>query len=279
MALVIKIAGTQGGSAQKLYKDALVNEGTLLLHDFSNRGCLNDFDVSNGATVYDLASDVSKDKLGINNTSSMNLTGGTENLELTAGKGIDFKQISVNCSLANPKGLDMGADLLDYLYDNQPRTLAIFWARKTEDGTGSMLFLASGDETSQFINFRSTSSFHIRIANGSNGATIPAVGELYQIGVEFNQAGQPVRRFVNGLYSGEGITTPTGYDTNYSTLLLGARYPNSSSGNLVFYRHMIVDLSLTDMTSEEIVAKDYNYCYGIGEYAGLPTKRPFIDAV
>lgn len=282
MALIIKIAGvSSGGDPVKMYGDALVNEGSLLAYDFSNKGCLTQERVDDGAPFYDLAREVSFKKLGIDNNSVMNLSGGNTSLELTSGKGIDYGQLAVNSgSGSNYKGFDLGSDLLNYLNSEQPRLLAVYWARKSVSGNGAIYFLSSSDSPSNLnLEFRSTSSFHIRVAGGASGGVSPGVGEIYQVAVEYNGDGQPMRRFVNGALSGEGSQLPGSFTPDFDTLILGSRFPRTDESNLVFYRGLVYDLNHSELTSEEIVAKDYNYCYGIGEFAGKPTKRPFIDTV
>ena len=279
MAIVIKIAGFKSDGAEtKIYGDALVNEGTLLLHDYSNTGCLRGFDVSNGAPVADLAALVSKDKLGIDNASIMNTEGAPSELTLTPGRGIDLEYLRSISSASNHRGMDLGTDLPQYLYDNQPKTLLTYWVR-ARLAAGGIVFLTTGEPSFNFlVGALSPSIFQGRVANGtSGGASIDAEYKLVQYSVEFNQVGSPLRIYVNGIYSADGGSNATGFDAGFEKLLIGSRASNPNAVDAFLYRLMIVDLDKSEYTAAEIVQKDWEYCNGIGEYAGLPTKRPFID--
>lgn len=283
MALVIKIAGFKSEEeGLTLYKDALVNEGTLLLHDYSNKGNLRGGYISHGSPFYDLASDVSNDKLGVDNFGTMHLP---ENLDikLTDGKGLPMNDIlQYSTSASDEKGVNMGNDLSDYLFEKQPRTLALYWVRSSAEQTIGSNFLSSGSSNDRnLILNTSTTAFQASIAGGSSGSE--PLGQsgmkLVQYAVEFN--GTDNRRFVNGVFRGGGSISPTGFISETRGLLLGARTstPSGRFTDTVVYRIMIVDLDKSELTAEQIVKKDWEYCNGIGEFAGLPTKRPFIDTV
>lgn len=282
MALVIKIAGLfSGGESPVVYKDALVNEGTLLLHDYSNRGCLREFSIKHNSTFFDLASDVSKDKLGIDNEGFMDLPENPD-IELTEGRGIPMNSIIKYASSVNPKGVNMGTDLTDYLYEEQPRLLALYWARASDEQTINSVFLSSGNQSDRNIVLNtSASSFQGSLAGGSSGSEPLGEGslKLVQYGVEFSGAGLNNRGFVNGNFKETGSIIPTGFIKETDGLLLGSRIsvPEDRNTNTVVYRLMIVDLDKAGMSAEEIVQKDWEYCTGTGQYAGLPTRRPFID--
>lgn len=283
MALVIKIAGlVSGGESPVVYKDALVNEGSLLLHDYSNRGCLKDFSINHGSAFYDLASDVSKDKLGIDNGGVMNLPE-NPNIELTEGKGIRIEDIRLHATSSNPRGVNMGKDLLDYLYQENPNTLTIYWARaSTQEGGGEIL--TSGSSSDRHIRMNtSVTGFQSSLAGGTSGShSLTPELKLVQYAVEYDKGREFNRRFINGVgSSGLGTIPATGFTDDYSDLLLGVRSatPAENVTTTVVYRVMIVDLDKAGMSAEDIVKQDWEYCTGTGQYEGLPTKRPFIDVV
>lgn len=280
MSLVIKIAGFKSeGDGLTIYKDALVNEGSLLLHDYSNKGSLRNNSINHGSPFYDLASDVSKDKLGVDNFGTMDLPDYLD-LELTDGGGIPFNKINEFSSSTEQKGVDMGADLPQYLYDNNPNILAIYWGRVVGENSAGALFLSTGDSNDRNLSLRiSPTNYQGIIAGGSSGSN-PISEDIIQygikyIGTEFNS------KFVNGVLSGNGTVATSGFDDGFSTLLLGSRvsYPSNVATGFVLYRVLIFDLDKSELTAEQIVKKDWDYCNGIGEFAGLPTKRPFIDKV
>lgn len=281
MALVIKIAGFKSDGAEtKIYGDALVNEGTLLLHDYSNTGCLRGFDVSNGAPVADLAALVSQDKLGIDNSSHMNTEGAPSELTLTPGRGIDLEYLRSISNSSDHRGFDLGTDLPQYLYDNQPKTLLTFWVRARQ-AAGSIVFLSTGGPSFDFLlGAVSSASFQGRVANGRSGSVnVDAGYKLVQYSVEFNQVGSPPRVYANGIYLADGVANATGFDAGFEKLFIGSRFGTSLAVDAFLYRLMVVDLDASEYTAAEIVQKDWEYCTGTGQYAGLPTKRPFIDAV
>lgn len=279
MALVIKIAGFKSDGAEtKIYGDALVNEGTLLLHDYSNTGCLRGFDVSNGAPVADLAASVSRDKLGIDNASIMNTEGAPSELTLTPGRGIDLEYLRSISSSSNHRGMDLGTDLPQYLYDNQPKTLFTFWVRARQ-AAGSIVFLTTGGPQFDFLlGSVSPATFQGRVANGRSGSvSVDSDYKLVQYSVEFNQVGSPLKVYSNGGHLTDGTTNATGFDAGFENLFIGNRFNTSLAVDAFLYRLMVVDLDKSEYTAAEIVQKDWEYCTGTGEYAGLPTRRPFID--
>lgn len=280
MSLVIKIAGFKSeGEGLTLYKDALVNEGSLLLHDYSNRGSLRNGSIKHGSPFYDLASDVSKDKLGIDNFGTMDFPDYLD-LELTDGGGIPFNKINEFSSSTDQKGVDMGDDLPQYLYDNNPNLLAIYWGRVVGENSAGALFLSTGDSNDRNLSLRiSPTNYQGIIAGGSSGSN-PVSDNIIQYGVRYTGA-EYNSKFVNGVLSGSGTVPTTGFDENFSTLFLGSRvsYPSNVATGFILYRVLIYDLDKSELTAEQIVKKDWEYCNGIGEFAGLPTKRPFIDTV
>src|SRR5690625_662308 len=281
MALVIKIAGFKSDGAEpKIYGDALVNEGTLLLHDYSNTGCLRGFDVSNGAPVADLAALVSKDKMGIDNASNMNTEGASSELTLTPGRGIDLEYLRSISSASNHRGMDLGTDLPQYLYDNQPKTLLTYWVRARQ-ADGGISFLTTGGTSSGLIRCAiSPTTFQGRVAGGTSGVvSVDSDYILVQYAVEFYQVGSPLRVYADGIYVGDGSSNATGFDAEFEKLLIGSRASTPNTVDAFLYRLMVVDLDASEYTAAEIVQKDWEYCNGIGQYAGLPTKRPFIDTV
>src|SRR5690625_1963614 len=85
MSLVIKSLGTTAPEgAERLYRDALVTEGSLFLVDFSNRGTLDNYSLEPGAPVMDLAREAAAE-LGVVTTANSSFMPGHQ---LTEGKGV-----------------------------------------------------------------------------------------------------------------------------------------------------------------------------------------------
>lgn len=101
--------------AKKLYKHALVEHGTLAMFDFSNGGTTDNFDVTDGAKIYDLARESSL-LLGIDNqgTSQRNNIGATPSL--TPGRGFT----NIYNTSGSGRGVVFGTDIMSYLATNTP---------------------------------------------------------------------------------------------------------------------------------------------------------------
>lgn len=280
MQLVIKVKGVfaPAGSSQKLYNDALVDEGTLVLHDFSNANTLDNFSFVNGSAVNDLA-DKNANLLGINNGTVLDVSESAVPVLTSEGKGVDVASISLNAFSA-PKGIVMGDSLSDYITEEQPRILWLFWVRPKPVIPVIAVFSGTSGAITQgnFLHARLSTSGEVavRMASGGSGS-VPTNGQLIQMAVEYQGAGLPLKRYVNGEFSGEGTTVPTTFGVAENQFNIGS--VDARQAAIYYYRGFITDLDRSPYTAAELVKRDWDYCNGIGEFAGKPTKRPFIDAV
>lgn len=273
MGIVLKIRDKKASSdAPVLYRDALVNKGTLMLHDFSNGGSFLNEEIKSGTELYDLGRDVSF-PLGINNSAKLKTAEGKENdVVFTEGKGIEISSFTEDAGLSSPQGFDLGKDVMNYLTQNKP-VLFIIWVRSSGESRGR--FLTSGGEASTTLIFSKTATISSRVAGISSGGISYQEGDLYQFCVEFRGVGQRLKKYVNGTYHSESSEEAIGFDATEETLLIGSR--SIANPDVVFYRDAIFDLEKSPFTAEELVRKDWEYCTGTGEFLGKPTKRPFID--
>lgn len=275
MALVIKtnrIVSPEG--AEKLYRDALVTKGSLILHDYSNRGNLDNYNITTDSPVWDLARDASLD-LEINN-STLSLAGQNE---LTEGKGLDRSKMTGTLPAGSVVGFDLGLDLANYLVENQPRSVFTAWVRRPTTAAGRILSMP----TSEGIGWNATINFggsEYTVAMSFAGAAgLGIAGDrFHQVSLEFIGIGQPLNIYVDGEFYGNSTGDATGFSAPSASTKIG-RFEGSLVSNPILYRFFIEDLDISGRTALEVVKKDWDYCNGIGEYIGLPTKRPFIDNI
>lgn len=275
MGVVLKINGKKAPEgAPLLLRHALVNEGSLMAHDFSNGGSFVSNDIRNGSELVDLSREISLGH-GVDNRAFLVTAPGKEDsVEYTAGKGIRIGSFTQSGGLENPQGFDMGLDLPNYLADNQPNFLAIFWVRNVGSNNGS--FFSCTGEGNYFFSFRKTSTFHCWLAGTSSGGVAATNGKLFQFGVEFRGAGLPLRRYIDGVINGESDGAATGFDSGeILPALIGSR--SIANTDVVYYGDFMYDLGKTSKTAEELVKENWDYVQGTGVYAGKPTKRPFVD--
>jgi len=278
MALIIKTTGTEApAGAEKLYRDALVAPGTLLLHDFSNRGTLQNFSIGQGDPLYDLGRDTSI-PLDVDNSTSMDYN--TEDVsapELTPGRGFSAENLGVIPPEKSFLGFNLGRSLLEYLYTQQPNIVMIIWARNPGPSANPIVTSNSSDGGGNGypirVNFSGGTSINASIAGAAGGPT--SLPGLIQYSVEYKGEGEPIRRYVNGQFEGEGSDAYLFGDPSRD-LVIGKDGPSPTG---VLYRWLIEDLDVSGRSAEDIVKKDWEYCTGTGEYEGLPTKRPFIDTL
>ena len=281
MALVIKTSKVKAPEgAQLLYRDALVSEGSLLLADFSNRGTLLDFSLTDRNPVKDLSRDVSE-KLGIDN--SVLFRSNNPSLELTEGYGLTFDQLGGNPGSADNLGIDYGTDLLNYLSSKTSGILVTFWARIQEGITqGGGIVSSTGDGGGNNFPLR----IAVTITESTKRATLSVAGTPYhvdgldnisQISVEYRGSGLNNRTFLNGFETGVTSDPAAEFGTPLSSLVIGK--PDQTNRAGVIYRYLIEDLDISGRSADSVVKKDWEYCTGTGEYEGLPTKRPFIDTL
>lgn len=277
MGIVLKVNGAKApADAPVLLRHALVNDASLMAHDFSNGGSFPGGNVQNGSELVDLSKEISLG-LGLDNSAIMKTAAGKEDaVQYTDGGGILISSFTQGATMENPQGFNVGLDLPQYLIDNQPPLLAIFWVRATGPVAGA-LFNCDG-ESSYFFHMRRTSTFHGRLAGVSAGGVAVEVGKFYQYAMEFRGTGQTLRRYVDGVLVGEGADPATGFSAgDMLAANIGSRA--SSNPDVVYYGDFVYDLSLTNKTAAELVQENWDYINGTGVFAGKPTKRPFIDTV
>lgn len=268
--LVIKNNLLSGGT-QKLYRDVIVEKGTLFCLDFSNAGCLRNDDLT---TVRDLALE-SKQELGITDNVSFDVTDRGVVPALNANKGYPI----VNLGSYNVNSYDSGLNIFgidEYLFNEQPENVIItLWV-----GTGSITEAASNEwiRAGNRDNFRATgaldqTSMHFTASSLVN----ESLPNIKQLSVERQGVGLPNKIYINGKYVGEGSANAILFSENTAgnPFSIGAKAPLTDT-NLVLYRAFMEDLTVSGRTALEVVQKDYNYVNGIGEFAGIEP-RPFAN--
>lgn len=280
MALVIKtLERTADTTAEQLYRDALVDNGTLILHDYSNRGSLNNFSIDKGAIVRDLSRESSL-LLGVNNASE--IFSNNDSQQLTPGKGIDRSVFTGSIPSGGVLGYDIGLQLANYLYTQQPNSLFVFWARKP--GTvaqGRILTAPTLIGNGYNLTINASLSGGDSIITGSFAGTV-STGVFddgaVQVGLEFVGAGQPLKVYLNGTLQGNSSGNAVGFGEPTGTTKIG-RSDGTTTADTKLYRWFVEDLTVSGRSAVDIVKKDFEYCTGTGQFSGLPTKRPFIDLI
>lgn len=272
MTLIIKsIGSTAPAGAKKLYRDALVENGTLLLYDFSNRGTLNNFSVSNGSPVFDLARE-SSIPLGVNAAAKVSSL--TDN-NLTPGRGFTPQGYTG----AGGQGIIIPSEILDYLSSSQPNSILILWVRSSPSFATAGRLITSFPPSSPATAF---ADIRITIAANQNGTVVFGRGAgtaistngLVQIAVEFRGVGQATRTYQNGQLLGNSGTAD-GFEGIAENLGIG-KMEGAAAAHAALYRMMIEDLSVSSRSALEVVQKDYNYVHALGEFEGIP-QRPFVS--
>lgn len=278
MGLVIKITGADAQGGSKLYRDALVSTGTLILQDFSNKGTLDDFSLAQNAPVHDLSRDVSKNILNINNFSNFNHNASVTPA-LTNGKGLDTSTLGINTGGALKLGINYKRDLLDYLGDNPNNNiLLICWVRSIAVGTGTFVTSTNTDNLYPIRMHQGSSNIiSITLAGTAGPGTVLSNDVIAQVGVEFTGIGNELNCYLDGNDNGQSDNVATGFGTPNSDLVLGKIDTIQRGG--IMYRWLIEDLTVSGRTAAEVVQDDWEYCNGIGKYAGTNSKRPFITEI
>ncbi|NKI28266.1 hypothetical protein HCG49_17060 [Arenibacter sp. 6A1] len=275
MTLVIKSLGTTAPSgAKKLYRDALVVNGTLFHVDFSNRGSLNNFNIRKDSLVYDLSRE-SSIPLGITTTGSVNLISDID-LTLTDGKGFTLE--NPNLPVNKNQGLYFNAaDLMSYLVNNQPHCVWVGWARRkinADDTNNELVRSVSGGDYS-IKNIRSNITYNTLTPTFGGGSyQIPInEGELFQFAIEFT-SGQKNKVYLNKNFIGDGSVVSSGFIPADKFGLFNSNVGTPTGA--AFYRTFIEDLDVSGRKVEDILQKDWQYVHGIGQFEGVE-KRPFVD--
>lgn len=280
MGLVLKTKNTIALATEKLYKDALVSNGTLLLHDYSNRGTLYNYQVKHGFPFRDLSDSKA---LGINNEPNYINAYVQEN---PLSKGFGLKMYGWGAAAgSNLLGFNLKKDLLDYLASNSTHEFIFsFWVRRNPVITGSGAFLTS----TQTVGGNTTNVLRLNISSGGNivptiaGSTVTtdintSNGLLYNITAHYKGSGQKMSVYINGAYKRETEDDALGFGTNSSDLVIG--FTGGSTPAALLYRVMIEDLTISGRSASEVVSKDWAYCNGTEEFFGTDSKRPFINNI
>lgn len=269
--LVIKNNLLSGGT-QKLYRDVIVENGTLFCFDFSNAGCVRNDDL---ATVRDLAMEA-KQELGIADNVSFDVTDRGVVPALNGKKGYPIVDLGSYSANAYDSGLNIfGID--DYLFNNQPEKMLItFWV-----GTGEITNSTSNEwaKAGNRDNFRASGSVATSMHFTSSSIVAEPLPDVKQLTVERQGVGLPNRIYINGKYEGEGSADAVSFSENTggNPFSIGAKVPFTDT-NLVLYRAFMEDLTVSGRSALDIVQKDYNYVNGIGEFAGIEP-RPFANLI
>lgn len=274
MALILQTKENIDGS-EKLYRDALVTDGSLLLVDFSNRGTLHGYSVSKGFPVRDLARE-SSEALGIKNSTRFNYE---DNTHLSEGLGLWFGDWgSSGYNDGEPYGVDFGKDLMDYIVANKEHEFLItIWVRvpNLTEFSGGRVIVSSGDVGGFGINLNITNQGIPNLSFGGIEGRFPVIDpttDVVQRSIHYRGTSNTMRNFTNGVFGRETLTNPN-FEGDYSSLVLGR---NISNVDAYVYRILIEDLTVSGRVADTVVKDDWDYNNGTGKY-GYMEKRPFID--
>lgn len=268
--LVIKNNLLSGG-AQKLYRDVIVEKGTLFCLDFSNAGCVRGGDLT---TIRDLALE-SKQELGIVNDVSFNVTERGVVPELTVKKGYPLVDLGSYSSNAYDSGINIfGID--EYLFEKQPEKMVwtLWLSLNNIPNAASTQWFKAGNIGNLYAQGATSVSMNF---NGSSIVTHPLTANSIQLSVERQGNGLPNKIYINGKYVQDGSANASFFveNINNNPLSIGSKAPLSST-NSILYRSFMEDLTVTGRTALQVVQKDYNYVNGIGEFAGI-VPRPYAN--
>lgn len=283
MTLVLKTLTQQAPEgAEELRYHALANDGTLLLYDFSNAGCVSSSTLTNGDKVQDLGRQTSL-PLGINNEGLVkNFPEGVSTL--TEGKGFTTDVEGVSGSGV---GLGMGTEIMSYLAANKPNSVAIITYRvPTGTVVGGNVFIAH-DSLGRITEQRNIEvvlseygRLRFRFGNTSITTTdgISPQGQLTQFAIEFRGDGLPGRMFWNGQFVKETPElNPDGFvEPTYPTIETIGLLRTGPSASIAVYMFSITDLTKTDKTADEVVKETWDYANSQGKFAGMK-KMPYVD--
>lgn len=285
MGIILKVDGEVAPvGAEVIFRDALVENGSLLLHDYSNRGTLDNFDLTKGAN--DLARESSL-KLGIDNRAKFRYNQlVVDKPVLSAGKGFRMTWLGRRASGDNSErdfGFNLGRDLDNYLATNQPsKVLMIVWVRVDETIPLGGLFLGASTNkqgATHNYNLRGGSLDVGEVGLGIGGYSMQNTGSVnvMQLGVEYSGPNNKLTRWWNGtLRTNSNVLNAGEFGFPTEDFMIGSNLIGHDS-NAIIYRVLVEDLTVSGRTAEEVVVRDWDYCNGIGQFAGKPTKRPFID--
>lgn len=278
MNLVIKNTNeTAPLGAEKVYKDALVSEGTLMLIDFSNRRSTIDYDLEKG--VFDLAGDAAKE-LNVNTDPEVALD---LPIEITPDRGLPGSPTGAAGNNDFTKGV-LFKNIGKYLFDNQPKSIVSFWlkldmsapniaaglmVRSQDVGSAGNITLQAGSAVNPTLSVRFADK--ISLANRNIGT------DYIQVAVEFTGPTTANKVYINGSYDSDGTTTSGGFVENSLEDILRLGQPSGVASNpITLYRMLIEDLDVSGRSAQQVVTKDYNYVNALGEYTGIQ-KRPYAN--
>lgn len=268
--LVIKNNLLSGGT-QKLYRDVIVEKGTLFCFDFSNGGCVSNDDLT---TVRDLALE-SKQELGIVNDVSFNVTDRGTVPDLTDKKGYPMVDLGSYSANSYDSGLNVyGID--EYLFEQQPSKVVwtLWLSYDSVFGATSVRYMMAGNTG----NFYAQGSFNVSMNfNASSIITHPISSNSVQLSVERQGNGLPNKIYINGKYVEDGSMDAGVFleNINNNPFSIGVKTPITSSG-AILYRTFMEDLTVSGRSALEVVQKDYNYVNALGEFAGIEP-RPYAN--
>lgn len=280
MTLVLKTLTQQAPEgAEELRYHALVNDGTLLLYDFSNAGSVSSPTLTNGDIVQDLGRQISL-PLGINNEGLVkNFPEGVSTL--TEGKGYTTQVEGV---AGSGVGIGMSTEIMSYLAANKPNSVATITYRVPAGTiTQGNVFIAHNsvgglaEQKNISVVLDHPGRLLFRFGNSSVGLndTAYSQGQLGQVGIEFRGDGLPVRMFENGQFIGEKAeNNPGGFvEPTYPTI---GFLRTGQSASIAVYMFSITDLTKTDKTADEIVKDSWDYSNSQGKFTGMK-KMPYVD--
>lgn len=284
MNLVIKNQHEESENGERIYRDALVSEGTLMLVDFSNGGTTFNKDLTKG--VYDLARDAAE-LIGL--YTSPEFLSKTTLPTLSDKDGLPLVDLGAFGTSDFDTGLNFHG-IGKYLYENQPRTLMTFWLElDTSRGNlrdGRIISTPDSGGVGNNLRVLTPSAVNTTIsANLAGKSTLSSynIGNKTptQVSIEYVNSSTPSNIYINGELLGVGSAAEGGFTqpTENDLLSIGFKSVIGNNSMATLYRFMLEDLTKSGRTASQVVAKDYNYVNQLGEFASKPTKRPFANVV
>lgn len=274
MAIIIKSLDTVAPvGAKKLYRDALVSNGTLGLIDFSNKGSQDNIKILNGETVNDLSREASKEIGVINN---FQVVGSPTSFTLTDGMGFATLNREGSLNVNQLNGLSFGKDISNKIPTGGGFLWSV-WLRRKIDGDTATPVIRTADNGDNFkMSSFKNEGFTVSFGGGSHTfSTSNRDGELLQLSLLYNGVGQKPTAFFNGTIADSFVRTEecTGFIPNIESVI--GTYEGALGVDIAVYRMIFEDLNISDRLAAQVVALDYEYVTGIGRYEGIQP-RPFV---
>lgn len=293
MNLVFKNLNQAGDPSKPfLFKDRRVNEGTLFCIDFSNEGALVQSDLSKGIT--DLADDVPL--RGANEITTFPQIAHSLNAtipELTDKKGMPMTFLgTIDNGMYNTGIRIKGVG--NYLYEKQPSAIFLVWMQQVSGvanpSGGSIIRAAAnpsgGGTLPTNFQFYHPGAGQVSVVSMSLGTKSGFVNRQLvldtptQLAIVRTSATEPCRLFVNGQFVGvgPGPSSTFGAPLEDDITAIGGVANNNTFRNPSDLFHVSLhDLSLVGMSADDFIVMDYEYVNGIGQFEGLPTRRPYAN--